>query len=420
MAARRGGFFVRHIVWLCGMLPFVVLPACLTDHDALALRPHEEAPREEAGTAPSAASEAGSDAPGSGSTTTEGGAGQSPSEEAGEGSGSWSLTLVHGVTDEPSHIAFCFAAVRDGAEVAPEGAPVPASGLAFGGSTVLDALTGVDLHADGFQPYVIAGDLARIQGLGCAEALELGRALEQAVYTPVDDGSAPADAASPGGDAAGPLDASLDAERLDAAEEVILPPIRVRPLPVLPAGTLAPSESYLMVLGGCIGGPAFTDPSERSVCGELYVPQFGTLSTMLVTLSRETEADKVGLQFLNGSVAISPVELRAVSDESSSVVELTVASDVVTGEIEPPTPRTDRAVGQLGILANTGAVAVRVSYSTTPVYEEPWSRTLEAGGVATLQNGASYTLVLVGPYPGFDRNKWWNGAVVTVVPNEPP
>jgi hypothetical protein len=53
--------------------------------------------------------------------------------------------------------------------------------------------------------------------------------------------------------------------------------------------------------------------------------------------------------------------------------------------------------------------------AVAPVLRQELAATLEAGGIDELANGTAYTLVIVGPSPGFEKRRWWNDPLVTIV-----
>jgi len=97
----------------------------------------------------------------------------------------------------------------------------------------------------------------------------------------------------------------------------------------------------------------------------------------------------------------------------------TVAEKVVTGAIRPVPPYSESSAAEIGAGSPDAAVQLFVNGSSSAAYEKPWSPTLSAGGIAALEDGREYTLILVGPYPGFAARRWWNDPLVTVVANDP-
>jgi hypothetical protein len=193
-----------------------------------------------------------------------------------------------------------------------------------------------------------------------------------------------------------------------------VPIIRASGLPVIPSGTFGADRHYLFGLSGCMGGPGIRDPSEQSVCGESFSDTHPTLAPVLVTLSRIVTSDRAALQFLNASSAVRAAELRLASKGFSTV---SLAKDVVRGAIRPVPPNASRTAGQLS-LVDEDRIQIFADGSSQPIYDHPWSETLTAGGVPPVENGRAYTLILIGPYPGFSKREWWNDPIVTIVAND--
>lgn len=365
----------------------------------------------------------------SGST---GGAPSGPTEPPGPRK----LTILHGVIDAPS-IDFCFVPVVDGGVGVGTGAPEPAGGLSYGASFV-PALSGIDLVHVGVRPYVVAADPSALAGLDCAALIALaavppiaaedasvGAGLDASTdgAAGVRDAAPPLDAARDAApshlrDASTPpsiSDASSDADAADAAPPPI-PSIRVSALPVIPAGTLADERAYVLALGGCIGGIGVVDPSDRSVCGSSYSPAQPTLTPTVVRLSRILTDGRVGLQFLNATPAVDSAALRVMPSKGSPIP---IASGIVPGELRPTTPFATQTSGELGALDPAALVQILPSGTSTPGYSEPWAVSFGPAGIGNLVDGADYALVLVGPYPGFTKNKWWNGPLVAIVEAAP-
>ncbi len=342
------------------------------------------------------------------------------------------VTFVHGVIDSP-WIAFCFAKVSDGVPAAPVGAPWPSGGLEYGQTRVAQAIPGVALGTDDLLPYVIAAASSDVtRGMDCPMLVSTATAL--ATPPVVDAGVTDAS----GRDAAVRLDASSlrDASReasasrdagavLDAASSTpssrpppivpAIPSIRAAALPVLPGVALSGAESFLIVAGGCLGGPGVTDPSELSVCGENYSPATPTLEEMVVELPRAGKAGYVGLSYLGGTPALRASDLTLQAPGGT----LPVVKNVVTGALRPVPPLATSTADQIGASDVGTAIFLYADGSATPIYDEPWSTTFVAGGVSSLENGRNYTLIVVGPYPGFSRRSFWNDPLVTIVANDP-
>jgi hypothetical protein len=168
-----------------------------------------------------------------------------------------------------------------------------------------------------------------------------------------------------------------------------------------------------------MGGPAFTDPSERSICGNGYTPARPTATPVLVAMSRMTRSSSVGLQFVNANAAVDPLDVRAQPSDSSTASVYTIARDVGFGQLAPRTPRNDRSAQSLGTTTDTAGLELFEEGNTSPMFERPWSEVLAPTEIQSMKDGRAYTLVFIGPRPGFQRQRWWNGALLTIVDNDP-
>jgi hypothetical protein len=403
----------------------LTLAGCVTDHSELAERP--------SGSGGGAARGSG----GARATPDAGDDGRAVTPDTGDAPspppGPRTLTLVHGVIDSP-WIAFCLAPVHAGV-VGKPGRPVPAAGLDYGRSVTLDALPDGDLAHDGVLPYVVAAASADVvSGLDCGDLL--GRATLLAApgdpdaTPPVSDASAPG--ISEGGPSHGPeggraprdsgvvLDASTSVDGAgarDATLDVFVPiaDFRVAPLPLLPEGNFRASRGYLLVAGGCLGGAGVTDPSEKSVCGELYSPKTPTLSEAVVAMPAPTNEERVTLSVLGGSPAIMQFDLSLIPASLGDA--LRVATRVGPGALRPLPPFAGASAAELGATSGAALVEMFAFGGGTPVYKSDWTPTLRAAGIQGLRDGRSYTLIFVGPFPGFAKRRWWNDPLVTLVEN---
>lgn len=147
--------------WLCGLLLSGILGACETNHAALEKKP-------------TSAGEPG----GGGSNGVAGSpaqiAGGSPGQGGGhpddEPPGSNVFTFLNGVVDAPS-VVLCLAKVGADGGAVPFGDPLTDKPFEYGDNLVLKRVAGADLATDTLQPFIIAGELALIKGLGCEDAV---------------------------------------------------------------------------------------------------------------------------------------------------------------------------------------------------------------------------------------------------------
>jgi len=344
-----------------------------------------------------------------------------PPEAAPPPEGPRSLTFVHGVTDSP-WIAFCLSVVHDGKKsLLPR--PFPEGGLSYGGSVRAADGDFADLAADGIAPSVVLADsAAAVAGLDCAAIENLATSLavqrspgDGAVVSGVLDDAAPRNAAAP--DASPLFDASTKVDGSDAAAfdaAVPIAAVRVATLPLLSPGALAASRGYLLVVGGCAGGRGVSDPSEQSVCGESYSPGAPTLNVYVVA-PPGAPADRVALTVLGATPALTQVDLGFVPGLGGDTV--TVATRVVPGALRPRTGYTASSTAVIGATKTGARLQLFAFGSAVPIYDQSWAPTFSAGGISDLEDGVSYTLVVVGPFPGFSKRRWWNDPLVTVVSN---
>jgi hypothetical protein len=372
--------------------------ACTTNHDALARQP--KAGSSNGGGGANGAAGFGN----TGNVTTQGGRVNPDVEPAGDDV----LTIVNGVVDAAS-VRLCFSHVADDGQPS-ELVGSPLSELDYASSLVLSEVDGFSFADDALVPWVLAGDFSRLVGLDCAESVALALE-EEAKVTPSDvAGSAGENAGGAGGESAGGAPAASDMPPLEE------PALRARPLGAIPAGTIAIGRSILMVLTGCMGGAAYRDTIETSVCGEAYTPATPTLQPVVVKLSREIGFDKVGLQAVQASLAVTgTIDVRASGDDGA--VSLTFASSVGFGGIEPRPADVRFTPTELGVAqSNFGLQAVDDS---GVIFQETWADIRQASGLADIASARTYTAVLLGPNPLLLKTGWWNGAAFALIDNDP-
>jgi hypothetical protein len=398
----------------------LVVSGCIENHDTLAAKPTDDGAGGTYGVANRDASGGGGVAGDAGVAGDQGDGGAPPDEPTGPRT----LTVVHGVIDSPV-IAFCFAPVKAGVEVAVRGQVLPNGGLRYGRTAVFETLPDIDLAVDGVRPYLVAGlDPSAATSLDCAAVVKLSNAVALPSVPP---GHPATDASVEPRDAAVSLDASVgkitDAA-LDGARDgapaphdasVPVPVVRAAAMPVIPAGQLAAELGYLLVASGCMGGTGVRDPSEQSICGDLYSASTPTLAPLLVSLPRTTKPNRVSLAFLDASAAFSHVDVGFTPPLHSD--PLSLVQGVVTGALRPRPPSTRYAAEDIGAANALATLQLYPGGSDTAAYDALWQKTLRAGDLAGLENGSAYTLIYVGPFPAFAAKRWWNGPLVTIVKN---
>jgi hypothetical protein len=395
---------------------------CVTDHDLLAAHPGSGGARSTGGSGGSSDGAANggsgglrsSDARADGERTREEAGSDARASADVEPPGSRKLTLLHGVIDTP-WIGFCFAIVRAGVVSPVAGSLWPPGGIDYARSATVTSLSGAELGKDDLLPYLVAAASRDVvTGLDCRQILD----------------STDAGISGSSGDAGGSTDASIGSADSgpDGAGPQLrgaaplgpsgIPAVRVVALPEVPAVAFAEARSFLLVVGGCMGGPGVSDPSQQSVCGEGYSSNNPTLTEIVVRLPRTTQDGRVGLSFMDATPAVRIVD-RVEIHPTSDGTPITLAQDVAPGGVKPLPPSMASSASDLGANVSTAKIQLFADASPTPMYTEPWATTYAAGAISGLQDGKNYTLLLVGPYPGFSKRNWWNDPVVTIVPNDP-
>jgi hypothetical protein len=340
------------------------------------------------------------------------------------------FTLVHGIVDADL-TAFCFARVRDG-ETALVGSPVPAGGLAYGQSLSFETLPGVKSESDGVVPYVIAGELALLDGLDCTHAVALARSVMAAdtgeggaagqggaggeggpnglagAGGRESEGGTPAEGGTPGG-----AGASLKAEAAGGGP----PALRVGVLPGVPAGTLAAGYSMLEVAAGCLGAKEFAAPHETAACGDDYTPERGSLTAEVAMLSRATADGMLSIQALHASHASGDLGVRSMPGSMDDGTGITLIDRFGEGALRPRDPRTMLPVQSWGV--NSDSWSVNASVGSVDYTSESWSVIRERAGIDELENGRGYTLVAIGPSATIDATGFWNRFTFALIDNDP-
>jgi hypothetical protein len=411
--ARRG-------FWLGSWLLAGGFVACVSNHEAL-----EKKPSGHAGSSAGGVSSGGapSHLGGFGGQAANGG-GHADDEPPGESV----LTIVNGVVDAPS-VALCLAKVDADGNVIPLGSPLTDEPLEYGQSVVVREVEGVDFATEGLEPIVIAGKLELIAGLDCEAAIERARS-EEALSDgsggdlgaggAAGDGSGPASTPVGNGGSAGESAGAAGEGDASAGASSGLPAVRsalrVRGLPAISARTLDAGRSLVFVANGCLGGATYSGKQAEKYCGSGYAARRPTASAILVSLSRNVSAAQVALQVVHASFANAEVELRSRPPLPSTSEGISIAN-VLLGEIAPRPASTQHTVFDLG---SARKFQVSVEAEGTSLFRQSWSSVLAQGGLAELENGRGYALVLNGPQadlaavPGL-----WNAPMVTAIAVDP-
>ncbi len=409
--------------------------ACTTDHGSLSKR--------DWGSGGTLAGDGGG-AAGSGGS---GGAQDAAADAPVEPSGAFRFRVLNGMVDA-ERVKLCFRVKLENGGDTWFGVPSPADGLPFGSTLDLSELPWQSA-TQGLETHVFAGQLELLANLDCARALELaqggppdagaggagGASVGGAGGAPSGGaggtGGASSAGASPGGaagldggapDASAGTGGAADAGAPDAGGAGSVdggtppPSLRWARLATIPPGSLLSDRSYLMLLSGCMGGPSFSDASQETICGKGYTDVTPTLTNSVVELSRITQNMRAGVQFFNGSAASGESDLLSVPTEESSGSPITVASRIVFGRIAPRPPNLDYPASSYGAPLSAVELQVFAYGATTPGVTSSWQAAL---GSASLENDQNFTVVLIGPSPGFAQQGWWQSPRVVALPNDP-
>jgi hypothetical protein len=389
---------VKRFIEFAGLLAAVALVAgaCRRDHGELVEQPRA---RGGAGGMGGMAGMGGRPRGGSGGGAT----GGTPSKVR-EPTGRSVTSFFHGIVDAP-RVVFCFAR-HD--EATPElvGDPMPSGGLAYASSFALETIDGIDLETVPVLPYVIAGELELVEGATCEEAVARARD-EMAAVEPVALGRGEGGAGGePGSGGSG-----------GEANPPEPPRLRVAALPEIPAPALAQGYSSLYVADGCLGGPAFAHARAEAACGPGYSPRSPTASATLVTLSRARADGMLALQALHASLASPVLSVSSAPPDTALQPSVFVAYDLHRGVILPRQPQAMLTVTDYGI--QSPGWQARASSNGTPVIGERWVEVRERAGIAEVEAGRGYTLVVVGPPGDIGSRGFWNRAAIGLVDNDP-
>lgn len=292
------------------------------------------------------------------------------------------LTLIHGQVDA-ERIAFCFAAVEDGVARRPRGNPLPEGGLDFGGFVTTREPGGLSFEDDSIQPIVLAGDLDSIDGDDCVEALDKATIVDDSVG------------------AAGAAGAAARAEGLWAMA-----------LPQLPSGSLTLGRRYLLAVVGCMTRPLEGDENYEELCGAPLWSSAPTLAPVLATVSRQTEVGRMGLQLLHASAGSDELTVEVRSSAFGTESPLRLATDLVFGELSPPTPIQNFSAEDYGAM---GGSDVHVLHNGTRELQVSWLDLAEGSGIDELTDDETYVLVLLGPRAGIAEGGGYQGFNVTLI-----
>lgn len=395
------------VVLAAATLSVLSAAACTTNHDAFAKKPGG------AGGGGSGGGGFGGGGFGNAPSGAQGGMLENPDNEP---PGDDVLTIVNGVVDAES-VQLCFARSRDGGVPEPFGLPLPERELGYAQSIELENIEGAALTKDYLEPWVLAGNLSLIEGLVCEQAIALAQE-EEARATPDPEALAGASAGGAAGEGGADAQGGAGAEGGAGgarAPKYERPALRARALPQFSPGTFAIGRSVLMVLSGCLGGPAFRDDLEALACGARYADSLSTAGAVVVKLSRDVSFPGVALQAVQASLGTELVDIRVAGGEGD--VSIAFANELTYGAIAPRPPEQRFGPAELGTMS--GRHGVQALRDGVVHLQESWSTLFDRSGIEELESGRGYSLVLVGPSSDTRKLGFWQRPAFALVVNDP-
>lgn len=307
----------------------------------------------------------------SSSSSGSGGAGGTGEEEnIPEPDGVSKLTIVNGVNDYDA-IRLCFIPWPDGGDATVF--PTDTKGLAFAAPAVIDLISGpIPIGTDVYL-HVIAGNLAKTSGKGCAEII------------------------------AGGLD----------------PDVLVVPLAVIPRAALEAPRSLLLVPHGCLGGPGHESDLATMACGKAYTIDTPTPGLLAAGMSRIVEPSVLSMQAAHAVVAMPEIDIGVLPGAQGGMTGY-VAPSLTLGAVGKIPPFRKFAKANLGPIGATNIVTVPPGFGQ-PTSKSPLQEALGRGGLleADFKDGSAYTFVAVGSPPTIPAGQFWHALTWTVVRSDP-
>jgi hypothetical protein len=172
------------------------------------------------------------------------------------------------------------------------------------------------------------------------------------------------------------------------------------------------------VADGCLGAPGFVDPRAESICGAGYTPSEGSLTAEFVILGRKVAAGMLALQALHASRGSANLGVRVAPPADAVLSAVTIVDNFTEGALRPLDARRDLANTAYGTADDGWTVQATLNGAT--VSSETWAAIQKRSGVTPLENGRSYTLIVIGPSYTVDGTAWWNPPAFGLIDNDPP
>jgi hypothetical protein len=300
------------------------------------------------------------------SSSSTGGAGGEGGMDAGP-PGPSKLTIVNGIVDYDA-VRLCFLPYPAGD---PKAKPWPSDpkGIAFAKAIVVDPIASAIPSGSDVQPIALAGNLAAIANATCDDAITTSGV------------------------------ASVQ-------------------LPILPASAFDAHKSVALVTAGCMGGPGHDDATAKLACGMAYAPDQPTATLFAMAMGRASDPSHVGLQVALASAPAPPFDYYVRPGEDMPMDAL-IAMNLSAGSASAQTLKL-----KLSDLANLSTALIVTKPPNDPMTltsAVPLSEVFGHGNVMAAQvlNGAHFTLVGVGGYPGVPPAAWWHGFTYALVDGDP-
>jgi hypothetical protein len=190
-------------------------------------------------------------------------------------------------------------------------------------------------------------------------------------------------------------------------------------LPVLPAPVFEEEKSLLLVPMGCLGGDGHSHAAEAQACGSGYSATTPTASLVAIAMSRLTAPDKVALQVVHASAAMSAVDVQLTPGFNNAAGEL-LAPALSLGAIGPFPPFLRLADADYGALPQVELRTFEPS-TTTPTSTLAMTDVLAHSDVAPTDfaDGRGFVLVAVGAAPGAPGGGFWHPLTYTMLKADP-
>jgi hypothetical protein len=163
------------------------------------------------------------------------------------------------------------------------------------------------------------------------------------------------------------------------------------------------------------GGSLHSGSYVQAVCGSSFESVRPTVSPILVTLSRISDPDVMGLQVAHACSEEDTIDVHSVAGDQG----ILIAQRVRPGAVAPRPPNLDHASASHTDSLSTSVIQVFVRGSSAVAHEQSWSSALAAGGLATLSDGHNYALLVMGSSLSATAGGWHNPLTVTVVDASP-